>query len=232
MRTSIPSIFEQLIVPRLQQLDYVLAPGCTSFTWVSPNIGDFCSQVEKSLDQFELIMNRVSDLVMYRIDAVFNDMTNIPLCVLYEEEPITIEEFLARTEDLCRRGGELLQAKSSNIEDATEELIELLYPDYKNLTDETLLGENEERESDHFKPLSASVRSVANTLNKPQLTPAQIAAKRKREAQIAMQEVAQELFSHFNHRNLDAIVKLVKTTLERLRRRILASQIANIYGEK
>ena len=41
--------------------------------------------------------------------------------------------------------------------------------------------------------------------------------------------MARELFNHFNHRNMDAIIKLVKTTLEKLRKRIWASQAVKSY---
>ena len=224
LKRSIAPIFDQLIVPRLQQLDQVLAPGCTSLTWVSPNIDEFCDTVTKALDTFELVLTRVSDLIDYRIDSVLIDMTNISLCYLEDEEPITADEFYGKTEELCKRSGELLQTKSSNIEDATEELIKLIYPEYNSVPEMHI-----EREPEEIKSMSA--KQLDRPILKPQLTPAQLAAKRKREARIQMHEVAQELFIHFNHRNLDAIIKLIRTTLERIRRRILASVSANIYGE-
>ena len=68
--------------------------------------------------------------------------------------------------------------------------------------------------------------------NKQPLTPTQIAMKKKREAVEAMNEAAYELFSYFNHKNLDALVKLVRNTLEKLRKRITASQSSLAYNEK
>lgn len=66
---------------------------------------------------------------------------------------------------------------------------------------------------------------------RPKLTQEQIALKKKREAFIAMQETADELFNHFNHKNLEAIIKLMKNILEKIRRRILsASKSLNVYG--
>lgn len=68
--------------------------------------------------------------------------------------------------------------------------------------------------------------------NKQPLTPTQLAMKKKRESVEAMNEAAYELFSHFNHKNLDALVKLVRNTLEKLRKRITASQSSLAYNEK
>jgi len=63
------------------------------------------------------------------------------------------------------------------------------------------------------------------------LTQEQIMIKRKREAFMQMQEHANELFNFFNLKSLEAMIKLVRSTLEKIRRRILqASKALNIYG--
>ncbi len=47
--------------------------------------------------------------------------------------------------------------------------------------------------------------------------------KKKREQYTMMDENARELINYFSHKNLDAIVKLIKSTLEKLRKRITNS---------
>lgn len=74
-------------------------------------------------------------------------------------------------------------------------------------------------------------KSLMGTGVRAPLTPAQLAMKKRREAIEAMNEAAYELFAHFNHRNLDALVRLVRNTLERLRRRITSSQASLAYSE-
>jgi hypothetical protein len=118
-------------VPRLQQLDSVILPGCVSLTWVSPNIDEYCDAVQKAVENFDLILKRANDLILYRIEAVLNDITSTQLCEINDEDPIAIDEFYRRTEELCAEACVLLQTKSLNIEEATEELIELLYPNYR-----------------------------------------------------------------------------------------------------
>uniref|UniRef100_A0A8C5C0U0 Dynein, axonemal, heavy chain 5 n=1 Tax=Gadus morhua TaxID=8049 RepID=A0A8C5C0U0_GADMO len=51
--------------------------------------------------------------------------------------------------------------------------------------------------------------------------------RKKRDLLEVMEEEAQELLSHFNHRNVDALLRLTRNTLEGLRRRIHASTTGN-----
>lgn len=227
IRNSIPSSFEHLMAPRLAKLDQVFGPGCISMTWVSPNIDEFCDHVEQALHNFDLILSRANDLVAYRIEAILTDMSNTPLCEIPDEEPISIEEFVHRTEELCEIGAAALQTKSHNIEEATEELIELLYPDYKTQLEKVLDQDDNEEHDEAVKNsnsgrLEGSIKSASK---------ANLAMRRKRDAWQSMQEAAFELFNYFNHRNLDAIIKLVRSTLERLRKRISASHFSVTYNE-
>lgn len=45
-----------------------------------------------------------------------------------------------------------------------------------------------------------------------------------------MEEEAQELLSYFNHRNVDALLRLTRNTLEMLRKRIHASSLIHFLG--
>lgn len=45
----------------------------------------------------ELLMDRVNDLVEFRIEAVLREMCGSTLCILPEDEPVTIEEFVQTT---------------------------------------------------------------------------------------------------------------------------------------
>jgi hypothetical protein len=73
---------------------------------------------------------RCADLVSCRIEGVFDDMLRIKLCEIDGEEPVAIADFLSTTEELCGRGSEALQIRSRNVEEAVEELIALVYPEY------------------------------------------------------------------------------------------------------
>jgi dynein heavy chain len=219
----VPTIFEQLIVPRYHQIDAIFMTGCLVYTWVSPNLNEYCDSIYKEIENLDLLFKRANDMVVYRIDAVLNDMTNIVLCEINENEPIAAEEFLEKTEKMCEIGASNLQIKSNNIEDATEELIMLLYPEYNRIEEKLDEFEYEKTETKS----SFSHNDGTNKSVKMQRSQSQMTVKKKREARSAMHEIARELFHHFNHKNSDAIVKLVKTTLEKLKKRITSSQQIN-----
>lgn len=256
LRGKIPPSFEQLLIPRLQSLDQTFAPGCISLTWVSSNIDDYSESVQRALDSFELVLQRAEDLVTYRIEAVLSDVATSTLCEIADDEPMSVEAFYRRTEELCAEVSLQLQSKSANVEEATEELIELLYPAYKYVpiclllfcdhfiynfvlkrqTDEFLA--EEENEANNAALLNGTIKSLdGSTVKsltgaaKTPLTQSQIALKKKREHIEAMHEAAYELFLFFNHKNLDALVRLFRSTLEKLRRRITASQAISAYNE-
>jgi dynein heavy chain len=268
VKAKIPPIFDVLIAPRLTALEEVLTPGCVSITWASPNVDAFCDSTQRAVEQFELLVTRIQELITYRIEAVLHDIVNTPLIDLNEEEPVLAEDFLERTQRLCDLGGQSIQIRSSNVEEACEELIELVYPDYKTKI-ETLLAagetaailaekQNTPAPTSALSNPSATSRATSTSTNKSggqqsqsqrhqqqqqhqqnshkptllpqQLTTTQLHLKKKREALIAMQEAAQEVFSYFNHKNLEAIVKLVKVSLEKLRKRIANAILNANYG--
>ena len=46
-----------------------------------------------------------------------------------------------------------------------------------------------------------------------------------------MEEAAMELLAHFNHRNLDALLKVTRNTLEALRKRITTSSMVHYLSK-
>ena len=55
-------------------------------------------------------------------------------------------------------------------------------------------------------------------------------AARRRQQRENQKEYAEELLAHFNHRNLDAIIKVTRNTLESLRKRISSSTMVHYLG--
>ena len=63
-------------------------------------------------------------------------------------------------------------------------------------------------------------------------TTAEAVAKRRREQRENIEEAAMELLAHFNHRNLDALLKATRYSLEGLRKRITSSSMVHYLGGK
>lgn len=147
----------------------------------------------------------------------------------------------------------MLESKSTRVEEAANELITMLLEldeededeldsdeDQKQLED--LPTDDEEKDvlatrgpSARSRPRTGGSRpdsrSAGSRLGSAAISPAAAAAKRKRETREQLNMEAQELLTHFIHKNIDAIVRVTRTTLDGMRKRV-QSAIAHHYVEK
>ncbi|XP_049585235.1 dynein axonemal heavy chain 5 [Syngnathus scovelli] len=237
VRGKIQSAFEQLAMPHVTKVDEAIQPGLTSLNWTSMNTDKYLSTVYKSLENLELLMNRVNDLAEFRIDAVLQEMSTCTLCILPEDEPVTCEDFVKTTKDLCIKQAQSLHAKSLQVEEAANELINMLLEFDHNQREE---GEKLEEEicpqrktEDSLDREEARLSSRHILLPPASVGPSSplVRRRRKRDLMQVMELEAQELLSYFNHRNVDALLKLIRNTLETLRKHIQTSPLAHFMGE-
>ncbi|XP_070823538.1 dynein axonemal heavy chain 5 isoform X4 [Chaetodon trifascialis] len=235
VRAKIQTAFEQLAMPHVAKVDEAIQPGLTSLNWTSLNIDKYLCRIDKALVDLELLMDRVNDLVEFRIDAVLQEMSVSTLCVLPEEEPVTCEEFVQTTRDLCIRQAQSLHTKSSLVEEAANELINMLLEFDHNQREEVEKVEEEScTESKTDEGRSEDRLFSRNTLLPPaSVGPSSplVRRKKKRDLMEVMEAEAQELLSYFNHRNVDALLRLTRNTLEMLRKRIHASSLMHFLAE-
>ena len=50
------------------------------------------------MDEFNLMFERINDLITYRIDAILDEIASMSLCDLPEDEPIIPDKFLKQTQ--------------------------------------------------------------------------------------------------------------------------------------
>ncbi|XP_059194328.1 dynein axonemal heavy chain 5 [Centropristis striata] len=244
VRAKIQSAFEQLAMPHVAKVDEAIQPGLTSINWTSLNIDKYLGRIDKALVDLELLMDRVNDLVEFRIDAVLQEMSGSTLCVLPEDEPVTCEEFVQTTRDLCIRQAQSLHTKSSLVEEAANELINMLLEfdhnhreevekvEEESCTESKTIDHNDSEGEDEGR--SEGRLFSRNTLRPPaSVGPSSplVRKKKKRDLMEVMEEEAQELLSYFNHRNVDALLRLTRNTLEMLRKRIHASSLTHFLAE-
>ncbi|KAM7382615.1 hypothetical protein PAMP_002338 [Pampus punctatissimus] len=245
VRAKIQSAFEQLTMPHVAKVDEAIQPGLTSLNWTSLNIDKYLSCIDKALVDLELLLDRVNDLVEFRIDAVLQEMSTSTLCVLPEDEPVTCEEFVQTTRDLCIKQAQSLHTKSSLVEEAANELINMLLEFDHNQREEEVEKIEEEScaESKTIDQIDSEGedegRSEGRLFSRNTLLPPAsvgpssplVRRKKKRDLMEVMEEEAQELLSYFNHRNVDALLRLTRNTLEMLRKRIHASSLMHFLVE-
>ncbi|XP_041797657.1 dynein heavy chain 5, axonemal isoform X1 [Chelmon rostratus] len=244
VRAKIQTAFEQLAMPHVAKVDEAIQPGLTSLNWTSLNIDKYLCRIDKALVDLELLMDRVNDLVEFRIDAVLQEMSGSTLCVLPEDEPVTCEEFVQTTRDRCIRQAQSLHTKSSLVEEAANELINMLLEFDHNQREEVEKVEEESciesKTVDHIDSEGEDEgRSEGRLFSRNTVLPSAsvgpssplVRRKKKRDLMEVMEAEAQELLSYFNHRNVDALLRLTRNTLEMLRKRIHASSLMHFLAE-
>ncbi|CAF3729197.1 unnamed protein product [Adineta steineri] len=250
LRENIKQPFEALLAPKIHRLNDTMKPGLTSITWTSLTIDDFVNTVNSALDEFSLILERMNNLITYRINALLDEIGTIGLCDVPEDEPIAPEEFLKHTQELCNHASREIQIKSLNIEDAVYEVIDLLCGDmvitdaegdlqiqYSNVgidldheesdNEVTRTTDGTSRKSTRHVPLNQTRQpSTVSSQNgrKKSSDILRASSHRKRELQIEnLPNAIIELLTHFSHRNLDAIIRVIRVTLEKLKKRIIST---------
>ncbi|KAF7478847.1 hypothetical protein GHT09_009981 [Marmota monax] len=245
VRSKMPPAIEQLMAPHLAKVDRALQPGLAALTWTSLNIEAYLENTFTKIKDLELLLDRVNDLIEFRIDAILEDMSGTLLCQLPQEEPLTCEEFLQMTKDLCVNGAQILHFKSSLVEEAVNELINMLLDQQVPPKEEKVFDENHidsksetsvvtalsltylylchvitaKREEGTSDALTLFLNAGAGSLS--------LTAIPKKKKQPEMVEAACELLSHFNHQNADALLKVTRNTLEAIRKRIHSSHVMN-----
>uniref|UniRef100_A0A8C6MZK3 Dynein, axonemal, heavy chain 5 n=1 Tax=Mus spicilegus TaxID=10103 RepID=A0A8C6MZK3_MUSSI len=228
VKSKMPPAIEQLMLPHLARVDEALQPGLAVLTWTSLNIGAYLENAFAKIKDLELLLDRVNDLIEFRIHAILEEMSSMALCQLPQDDPLTCEEFLQMTKDLCVSGAQLLHFKSSLVEEAVNELINMLLdvdvpPEEaaENVCHENASpsGNTSGRREGHSEALASSFNAGASSL------PLTATARKKKETEVL--EEARELLSHFNHQNTDALLKVTRNTLEAIRRRIHFSHMIN-----
>ncbi|KAI7806102.1 putative dynein heavy chain 5 [Triplophysa rosa] len=239
VRSKIQPAFEQLLMPHVDKVDKAILPGLTTLNWASLNIEKYLDRITAALEELDLLLHRVNDMVEFRIDAVLHEMSTTTLCVIPEDEPCTCEEFVNTTKELCIKGAQTLHTKSSLVEEAANELINMLLEFEQKEDEENNREENrteskaEQMDSDGEEESKHEGRLLSRSTTAPSIGPSSplMRKKKKRDLMEVMEEEAQELLSHFNHRNVDALLRLTRNTLETLRKRIQASSLMHYMAE-
>ncbi|RLV98350.1 hypothetical protein DV515_00010875 [Chloebia gouldiae] len=231
IKLKIQHPFEQLIAPRLVDVDNAIQPGLMLLNWTSLNIEKYINTVFSKLAGLELLLDRVNDLVEFRIDAVLQEMSRVTLCMLPEDEPQSCEEFLQKTKELCIKGSGTLHLKSSLVEAAANDLINMLLDTEEQVSKEdekSIVPSGEKRDKNTTKEEERRSKSLTSSQNSSEmwagLSPT---AQRKRMDFEKLEEEANELLSYFSDCNIDALLKVTRHTLETIRKHIHAFSTIN-----
>uniref|UniRef100_A0A8C8RGD8 Dynein axonemal heavy chain 8 n=1 Tax=Pelusios castaneus TaxID=367368 RepID=A0A8C8RGD8_9SAUR len=128
---EIPTVFVNLMAPKMRKVESVLRQGLTILTWSSLTLDSFFQEVDEVMNMFKQLLKKVNDLCEMQIDLIMKDIANTLLIVLPEDGPIKVEDMLTCNETYTKEWAEILNHKSMHIEDAVQELISIFETIYE-----------------------------------------------------------------------------------------------------
>ena len=179
-----------------EKVDKAFGPGLTFIQWISVNLDGFITAVTSSLKELDILVTRINDICNHRIFRSCGDIERVDLIYL-PETSLAISEFSAQTRELCDAAGSYMETKSESVERAVEELIDLL----------------------------AGPEVILETIQ-DQEVPGALSAKKRMEQRTRLLQEADGLRGCYEQVLLDSQLKLLKTTLERLRRRLAVKMLS------
>ncbi|XP_033231151.1 dynein heavy chain 5, axonemal [Belonocnema kinseyi] len=115
-----------LLLPHLVRIASLLGPGMVSLTWTNTEWKTFCENTREQIKTFDVLITRVHDVYTNRILQVLTSMQKITLHALPEDQPWSVEYFIEKIDETCRAAAEDLNRKSMMVEEAVEEVLELV----------------------------------------------------------------------------------------------------------
>ncbi|KAI8118220.1 axonemal, Dynein heavy chain 5 [Lucilia cuprina] len=116
-----------LFLPQLVRLTAMLKPGLTTINWTNQNWHKFYERCKQAIETFEVLVARIHDIYSNRILHVLMCMQEISLQVLPGDDEIwTVDEFLEKSEESCRKAAIELNRKSQMVSEAVEEVLNLV----------------------------------------------------------------------------------------------------------
>ncbi|KAK4873406.1 hypothetical protein RN001_015435 [Aquatica leii] len=216
-----------LFLPQLVRLINLLSPGLKDLNWVSSEWKSFVNNLNDALESFRVLVNRAHDIYTNRILEVLATMQNVSLHCLPEpyDEPWDIEYFCERTETICRNAASDLHKKSIMIEEAVEEVLDLVkkaqekYPttmgdDSVFCFDNEMDAHNDVDSTSTHQPADWSL--VYECFEKPHLL---LGGALLKTLQDIVKGAMSEMRRFYSRKVVDVLVRVTRQSLEALRKR-------------
>ena len=123
---SIPEKLLPLLSPALRKVDVVMDTGLTSLSWTSVNLDEYVAGVASKLEEFKTLLAKVNDIMEIRIFGVFRSIRDTSLCSLPGKTAWTVSQYLNEVEQVCTKEAQDIERKSTLVETAVGELVQLL----------------------------------------------------------------------------------------------------------
>uniref|UniRef100_A0A2K5CY33 Dynein axonemal heavy chain 8 n=1 Tax=Aotus nancymaae TaxID=37293 RepID=A0A2K5CY33_AOTNA len=220
---EVPSVFVNLMTPKMKKVESVLRQGLTVLTWSSLTLESFFREVESVLDMFNQLLKKISDLCEMRIDTVLKEIAKTVLISLPESGATKVEDMLTLNETYTKEWADILNHKSKHVEEAVRELISIFEQIYEvKYTGKAAKQPTEQRKHVVFGSETEEGESTdyeANIVNEVDTNDKEDEFKKE----------CKEVFAFFSHQLLDSLQKATRLSLDTMKRRIF---VASHYGRK
>ncbi|KAG5322537.1 DYH5 protein, partial [Pseudoatta argentina] len=214
-----------LLLPHLVCVASLLEPGLTTLTWTKPDWKDFCHNTREQIKNFDVLITRVHDVYDNRILQVLTSMRKVTLHALPEsDQPWTIEEFIEKNEEICRNAAIDLHRKSTMVEEAVEEVLQLVRKATDNFKSNSnqfdfLTREGAEGEEATEQTGQQDWSVVWNYFDDPQLltTPGTL----PKGMQEMVRNAVSEMRRYYSRKIVDVLIKVTRVSLDVIRKRFI-----------
>lgn len=197
---------------------------------------EFYEQCKEGIKTFEILVARVHDIYTNRILFVLNSMQEISLQTMPNDELWTVQEFLEKNEDACRAAAIELNRKSQMVEEAVEEVLELVQRAsvvFRNMIgpENDLFGEEEARmhaaDFQNDDPGSSNQQQQDwSLLYSCFENPLSLFTSYEGGLPKGMQDMVfnaiNEMRRYYSRKVIDVLIKVTRASLDALRRRFIS----------
>ncbi|KAL1130923.1 hypothetical protein AAG570_012164 [Ranatra chinensis] len=217
-----------LFLPQLVCLTGMLSPALNTLTWTNPNWKQFVENTNEAIKSFDILVTRVHDVYSNRILHTLSSMQCISLHSLPSDNPWNEEEFLQKTDDNCRSAALELNRKSLMVEEAVEEVLDLVkkaaevfrashsVDQFDFLTTDERVEEEDADAASNLQQQDWSV--VWECFEKPQTLLSKEGGLSKAMKEMVRNAVG-EMRRYYSRKVIDVLIKITRQALDSIRRK-------------
>ncbi|XP_047590735.1 dynein axonemal heavy chain 8 isoform X1 [Lutra lutra] len=214
---EVPSVFVNLMTPKMKKVESVLRQGLTILTWSSLTLETFFKEVDSVLNMFNQLLKKISDLCEMHIDTVLKEIAKTVLISLPEGGATKVEDMLMLNETYTKEWADILNHKSKHVEEAVKELILI----FENIYEVKYSGKT-------AKPLPEQKKHVVFGSETEEGESTDYEANIIPEVDVNDKEdefkkECKEVYAFFSHQLLDSLQKATRLSLDTMKRRIFVS---------
>uniref|UniRef100_A0A667G8R3 Dynein axonemal heavy chain 8 n=1 Tax=Lynx canadensis TaxID=61383 RepID=A0A667G8R3_LYNCA len=220
---EVPSVFVNLMTPRMKKVESVLRQGLTILTWSSLTLESFFQEVDSVLDMFNQLLKKISDLCEMHIDTVLKEIAKTVLISLPESGATKVEDMLTLNETYTKEWADILNHKSKHVEEAVKELI-LIFEAIYEVKDSGKTAKPLPEQRKHVA-FGSETEEGENPDYETNILPQADFNDKEDE----FKKECKEVYAFFSHQLLDSLQKATRLSLDTMKRRIFVS---SQYGRR